>query len=300
MSKKNLFKRFSLKRLALSRSKQGLVVFSSTLVIIGAVVYFAAVPALVQQNPTAPETLTQAVSAASGFDVADAVAKKQAAEQGTGTAGSQTSKDGTAGVSPASLSAFPTGSLETPKQNQNKGAAEEKPAGSNGTSGSAPETGSDSSGGGSESKPNEEQSAQDKVEEQRHATLVSYYNQLPGIYEQLADAYETFYDKHASLSPDGAQPYFLQARDLKNNTIYQKVLALQKLNYPKSSKWYDEYRAITNLYNNLFNASSTLMDAWNYKCLSISDYTRFLEQNSTNGVHNSIREFLDEYPKVKL
>lgn len=300
MSKKNLFKRFSLKRLALSRSKQGLVVFSSTLVIIGAVVYFAAVPALVQQNPTAPETLTQAVSAASGFDVADAVAKKQAAEQGNGTAGSQTGKDGTAGVSPASLSTFPTGSLETPKQNQNKGAAEEKPAGSNGTSGSAPETGSDSSGGGSESKPNEEQSAQDKVEEQRHATLVSYYNQLPGIYEQVADAYATFYDKHASLTPDEVDPYLNQVRNLTNVVTFSKLDALQRLAYPESSKWYDEYEMLIDLYTDLHAASSTLLYTWNYKCIGLSDYTGVLEQNSTNGVHYRIRDFLENYPKVKL
>ena len=297
MSKKNLFKRFSLKRLALSRSKQALVVFSSTLVIIGVVVYFAAVPALVQQNPMAPETLTQAVSAASGFDVADA--KKQAAEQ-AGTASTQTGEDGVAGISPASLSAFPTGSLETPQGGQDEESTDGKPAGGNGSSSSGSGGDSGPSGGGSESQPDEEQSAQDKLEEQRHATLVSYYNQLPGIYEQVADAYATFYDKHASLTPDEVDPYLNQVRNLTNVVTFSKLDALQRLAYPESSKWYDEYEMLIDLYTDLHAASSTLLYTWNYKCIGLSDYTGVLEQNSTNGVHYRIRDFLENYSKVKL
>lgn len=300
MSKKNLFKRFSLKRLALSGHKQALVVFSSTFVAIGVIVYIAAVPALVQQNPTAEDTLTQAVSAASGLDIADAIAKKEAAEKSTDARGGQANKDDGAGVSPANLSAFPTGSLETPKQNQDKGSADKKPTHSNGSSGSTPGAVSGSSSGGSENKPNEDQSTQEKVEEQRHATLVSYYEKLPGIYDQVADAYATFYKVHASLSPDEAEPYFFQARNLANVVTYQDILALQELSIPKSSKWYDEYQAIHALYSDLHGAAATLLSTWSFKNIGYTDYTYVLDQYSTNGVHYRITEFLENYPKVKL
>ena len=225
----------------------GLVTFSFVTVALGAAVYVAAVPGLVQQSPAVqtvataveesglPEAISGALSNGGGFSEASVNA---------------TNSSGFSSVSPASSFNSPeTGETSTETESNLSEQPDVAP----------PDSGTDDSqGSGEQENPG---GIADSEEAQYHAAIVEAYNDLPAYEQKVNTIIQDFNNNCFNLSSDERYATFQRAASLVFDLSgggYQ----LAQLAIPRESRWYEASQAVQNLYGNLYSTGAIYQRSW--------------------------------------
>ncbi len=226
----------------------GLVTFSFVAVALGAAVYVAAVPGLVQQSPVVqtaanaieesglPEAVSGAFSNGGGFSEASVV--------------STSSSDFTS-VN-ANSSDFASIDSEKPKEDESDNSSE------------SPDSTNDENSGAVDNEdqgPEEPTGPSDEVEAQYHAALVKSYNALPSYEQSLSAIIQEFNEQCLNPSSDERYVAFQRAAGVAYDLSLESS-NLSRLEIPKDSQWYEASQALLALYSDLYGSAGIIQRCW--------------------------------------
>lgn len=226
----------------------GLVTFSFVAVALGAAVYVAAVPGLVQQSPVVQTAanaieesgLSEAVSGAfsngGGFSEASVVS---------------TSSSDFASVN-ANSSDFASIDSEKPKEDESDNSSE------------SPDSTNDENSGAVDNEdqgPEEPTGPSDEVEAQYHAALVKSYNALPSYEQSLSAIIQEFNEQCLNPSSDERYVAFQRAAGVAYDLSLESS-NLSCLEIPKDSQWYEASQALMALYSDLYGSAGIIQRCW--------------------------------------
>lgn len=226
----------------------GLVTFSFVAVALGAAVYVAAVPGLVQQSPVVqtaanaieesglPEAVSGAFSNGGGFSEASVVS---------------TSSSDFASVN-ANSSDFASIDSEKPKEDESDNSSE------------SPGSTNDENSGAVDNEdqgPEEPTGPSDEVEAQYHAALVKSYNALPSYEQSLSAIIQEFNEQCLNPSSDERYVAFQRAAGVAYDLSLESS-NLSCLEIPKDSQWYEASQALMALYSDLYGSAGIIQRCW--------------------------------------
>lgn len=226
----------------------GLVTFSFVAVALGAAVYVAAVPGLVQQSPVVqtaanaieesglPEAVSGAFSNGGGFSEASVVS---------------TSSSDFASVN-ANSSDFASIDSEKPKEDESDNSSE------------SPDSTNDENSGAVDNEdqgPEEPTGPSDEVEAQYHAALVKSYNALPSYEQSLSAIIQEFNEQCLNPSSDERYVAFQRAAGVAYDLSLESS-NLSRLEIPKDSQWYEASQALLALYSDLHGSAGIIQRCW--------------------------------------
>lgn len=226
----------------------GLVTFSFVAVALGAAVYVAAVPGLVQQSPVVqtaanaieesglPEAVSGAFSNGGGFSEASVVS---------------TSSSDFASVN-ANSSDFASIDSEKPKEDESDNSSE------------SPDSTNDENSGAVDNEdqgPEEPTGPSDEVEAQYHAALVKAYNALPSYEQSLSAIIQEYNEQCLNPSSDERYAAFQRAAGVAYDLSLESS-NLSRLEIPKDSQWYEASQALMALYSDLYGSAGIIQRCW--------------------------------------
>lgn len=226
----------------------GLVTFSFVAVALGAAVYVAAVPGLVQHSPVVqtaanaieesglPEAVSGAFSNGGGFSEASVVS---------------TSSSDFASVN-ANSSDFASIDSEKPKEDESDNSSE------------SPDSTNDENSGAVDNEdqgPEEPTGPSDEVEAQYHAALVKSYNALPSYEQSLSAIIQEYNEQCLNPSSDERYAAFQRAAGVAYDLSLESS-NLSRLEIPKDSQWYEASQALMALYSDLYGSAGIIQRCW--------------------------------------
>lgn len=226
----------------------GLVTFSFVAVALGAAVYVAAVPGLVQHSPVVqtaanaieesglPEAVSGAFSNGGGFSEASVVS---------------TSSSDFASVN-ANSSDFASIDSEKPKEDESDNSSE------------SPDSTNDENNGAvdnEDQEPEEPTGPSDEVEAQYHAALVESYNALPSYEQSLSAIIQEFNEQCLNPSSDERYVAFQRAASVTYDLSLESS-NLSRLEIPRDSRWYEASQALLALYSDLYGSAGIIQRCW--------------------------------------
>lgn len=226
----------------------GLVTFSFVAVALGAAVYVAAVPGLVQHSPVVqtaanaieesglPEAVSGAFSNGGGFSEASVVS---------------TSSSDFASVN-ANSSDFASIDSEKPKEDESDNSSE------------SPDSTNDENSGAVDNEdqgPEEPTGPSDEVEAQYHAALLKSYNALPSYEQSLSAIIQEYNEQCLNPSSDERYAAFQRAAGVAYDLSLESS-NLSRLEIPKDSQWYEASQALLALYSDLYGSAGIIQRCW--------------------------------------
>lgn len=297
-------------RASLPPTLMGLATFSFVLVLFGGVVYAAAVPALIVQNPVI-QSVVESVTASRDESADAADSSSQSSESKPSSSGSAASSNSGGvsfpGVSPlAASSGNPDASLD-PSNEEGSSSTEEpqdnSESGDGGSQNPVPPSDGGSDGGNSQLPV---QPGPDADEDASFRdVLVGYYNNLAPHAQTVSNLYAQFNSNCLSTDSDLRMSCFSEV-----NTEFNALMALgievQNLAVPNGSAYAQKYEGINTLYSDLTSATAVLRRAWiiNVSMENPSEHqTDFmapiLENTGPDGKIIPLSDFEQRYPGAR-
>lgn len=261
----------------------GLVTFSFVSVALGAGVYLAAVPSLIQQSPGVQTVVT----AVEESGVPEAVTSVL-----SGEAFSSSGVD-------ASVGTFDSVDLSSPEFDSAEPSAGDSSSNSDSSGGIMPPSSGEGGGGNSGEEPEEpeEPTAPTEAEEaQYHAAIVQAYNNLPQYEQAIQGVIQEFNDYSMSLSSDTRYVCFQNCA----GAVYSLDLVAD-LRVPEESRWHSAAQGVNQLYSNLSSTGYIYQRAWllNIPLDDPRPYQKEWSQPITEHIVNGEIDFLTNYTQLK-
>lgn len=297
-------------RASLPPTLMGLATFSLVLVLFGGVVYAAAVPALIVQNPVI-QSVVESVTASRDESADAADSSSQSSESKPSSSGSAASSNSGGvsfpGVSPlAASSGNPDASLD-PSNEEGSSSTEEpqdnSESGDGGSQNPVPPSDGGSDGGNSQLPvppgPDADEDASFRD------VLVGYYNNLAPHAQTVSNLYAQFNSNCLSADSDLRMSCFSEV-----NTEFNALMALgievQNLAVPNGSAYAQKYEGINTLYSDLTSATAVLRRAWiiNVSMENPSEHQAdfmapILENTGPDGKIIPLSDFEQRYPGAR-
>ena len=261
----------------------GLVTFSFVSVALGAGVYLAAVPSLIQQSPGV-QTVATAVEESG---VSEAVTSVLSGEVFSSS-----------GVD-ASVGTFDSVDLSSPEFDSAEPSAGDSSSNSDSSGGIMPPSSGEGGGGNSGEEPEEpeEPTAPTEAEEaQYHAAIVQAYNNLPQYEQAIQGVIQEFNDYSMSLSSDTRYVCFQNCA----GAVYSLDLVAD-LRVPEESRWHSAAQGVNQLYGYLSSTGYIYQRAWLLN-LPLDDprpYQKEWSQPITEHIVNGEIDYLTDYTQLK-
>lgn len=252
-------------RASLPPTLMGLATFSLVLVLFGGVVYAAAVPALIVQNPVI-QSVVESVTASRDESADAADSSSQSSESKPSSSGSAASSNSGGvsfpGVSPlAASSGNPDASLDPSNEEGSSSTEEPQDNSESGDGGSQnPVPPSDGGSDGGNSQPPVQPGPDADEDASFRDVLVGYYNNLAPHAQTVSNLYAQFNSNCLSTDSDLRMSCFSEV-----NTEFNALMALgievQNLAVPNGSAYAQKYEGINTLYSDLTSATAVLRRA---------------------------------------
>lgn len=261
----------------------GLVTFSFVSVALGAGVYLAAVPSLIQQSPGVQTVVT-------------AVEESGVPEAVTSVLSGETFSS--SGVD-ASVGTFDSVDLSSPEFDSAEPSAGDSSSNSDSSGGITPPSTGEGGGDNSGEEPEEpeEPTAPTEAEEaQYHAAIVQAYNNLPQYEQAIQGVIQEFNDYSMSLSSDARYVCFQNCA----GAVYSLDLVAD-LRVPEESRWHSAAQGVNQLYSNLSSTGYIYQRAWLLN-LPLDDprpYQKEWSQPITEHIVNGEIDYLTDYTQLK-
>ena len=297
-------------RASLPPTLMGLATFSFVLVLFGGVVYAAAVPALIVQNPVI-QSVVESVTASRDESADAADSSSQSSESKPSSSGSAASSNSGGvsfpGVSPlAASSGNPDASLD-PSNEEGSSSTEEPQDNSESADGGSqnPVPPSDGGSDGGNSQLPVQPGPDADEDASFRDVLVGYYNNLAPHAQTVSNLYAQFNSNCLSTDSDLRMSCFSEV-----NTEFNALMALgievQNLAVPNGSAYAQKYEGINTLYSDLTSATAVLRRAWiiNVSMENPSEHqTDFmapiLENTGPDGKIIPLSDFEQRYPGAR-
>lgn len=297
-------------RASLPPTLMGLATFSLVLVLFGGVVYAAAVPALIVQNPVI-QSVVESVTASRDESADAADSSSQSSESKPSSSGSAASSNSGGvsfpGVSPlAASSGNPDASLDL--SNEEGSSSTEEPQGNSesGDGGSQnPVPPSDGGSDGGNSQPPVQPGPDADEEASFRATLVGYYNNLAPHAQTVSNLFAQFNSNCLSADSDLRMGCFSEV-NAEFNALMAAGIEVQNLAVPNGSAYAQKYEGINTLYSDLTSATAVLRRAWiiNVSMENPSEHQAdfmapILEKTGPDGKIIPLSDFEQRYPGAR-
>lgn len=261
----------------------GLVTFSFVSVALGAGVYLAAVPSLIQQSPGVQTVVT-------------AVEESGVPEAVTSVLSGETFSS--SGID-ASVGTFDSVDLSSPEFDSAEPSAGDSSSNSDSSGGITPPSTGEGGGDNSGEEPEEpeEPTAPTEAEEaQYHAAIVQAYNNLPQYEQAIQGVIQEFNDYSMSLSSDARYVCFQNCA----GAVYSLDLVAD-LRVPEESRWHSAAQGVNQLYSNLSSTGYIYQRAWllNIPLDDPRPYQKEWSQPITEHIVNGEIDFLTNYTQLK-
>lgn len=297
-------------RASLPPTLMGLATFSLVLVLFGGVVYAAAVPALIVQNPVI-QSVVESVTASRDESADAADSSLQSSESKPSSSGSAASSNSGGvsfpGVSPlAASSGNPDASLDPSNEEGSSSTEEPQDNSESGDGGSQnPVPPSDGGSDGGNSQPPVQPGPDADEDASFRDVLVGYYNNLAPHAQTVSNLYAQFNSNCLSADSDLRMSCFSEV-----NTEFNALMALgievQNLAVPNGSAYAQKYEGINTLYSDLTSATAVLRRAWiiNVSMENPSEHQAdfmapILENTGPDGKIIPLSDFEQRYPGVR-
>lgn len=297
-------------RASLPPTLMGLATFSLVLVLFGGVVYAAAVPALIVQNPVI-QSVVESVTASRDESADAADSSSQSSESKPSSSGSAASSNSGGvsfpGVSPlAASSGNPDASLDPSNEEGSSSTEEPQDNSESGDGGSQnPVPPSDGGSDGGNSQPPVQPGPDADEDASFRDVLVGYYNNLAPHAQTVSNLYAQFNSNCLSADSDLRMSCFSEV-----NTEFNALMALgievQNLAVPNGSAYAQKYEGINTLYSDLTSATAVLRRAWiiNVSMENPSEHQAdfmapILENTGPDGKIIPLSDFEQRYPGAR-
>ena len=297
-------------RASLPPTLMGLATFSLVLVLFGGVVYAAAVPALIVQNPVI-QSVVESVTASRDESADAADSSSQSSESKPSSSGSAASSNSGGvsfpGVSPlAASSGNPDASLDPSNEEGSSSTEEPQDNSESGDGGSQnPVPPSDGGSDGGNSQPPVPPGPDADEDASFRDVLVGYYNNLAPHAQTVSNLYAQFNSNCLSADSDLRMSCFSEV-----NTEFNALMALgievQNLAVPNGSAYAQKYEGINTLYSDLTSATAVLRRAWiiNVSMENPSEHQAdfmapILENTGPDGKIIPLSDFEQRYPGAR-
>lgn len=297
-------------RASLPPTLMGLATFSLVLVLFGGVVYAAAVPALIVQNPVI-QSVVESVTASRDESADAADSSSQSSESKPSSSGSAASSNSGGvsfpGVSPlAASSGNPDASLDPSNEEGSSSTEEPQDNSESGDGGSQnPVPPSDGGSDGGNSQPPVQPGPDADEDASFRDVLVGYYNNLAPHAQTVSNLYAQFNSNCLSTDSDLRMSCFSEV-----NTEFNALMALgievQNLAVPNGSAYAQKYEGINTLYSDLTSATAVLRRAWiiNVSMENPSEHQAdfmapILEKTGPDGKIIPLSDFEQRYPGAR-
>lgn len=297
-------------RASLPPTLMGLATFSLVLVLFGGVVYAAAVPALIVQNPVI-QSVVESVTASRDESADAADSSLQSSESKPSSSGSAASSNSGGvsfpGVSPlAASSGNPDASLDPSNEEGSSSTEELQDNSESGDGGSQnPVPPSDGGSDGGNSQPPVPPGPDADEDASFRDVLVGYYNNLAPHAQTVSNLYAQFNSNCLSADSDLRMSCFSEV-----NTEFNALMALgievQNLAVPNGSAYAQKYEGINTLYSDLTSATAVLRRAWiiNVSMENPSEHQAdfmapILENTGPDGKIIPLSDFEQRYPGAR-
>ena len=297
-------------RASLPPTLMGLATFSFVLVLFGGVVYAAAVPALIVQNPVI-QSVVESVTASRDESADAADSSSQSSESKPSSSGSAASSNSGGvsfpGVSPlAASSGNPDASLDPSNEEGSSSTEEPQDNSESGDGGSQnPVPPSDGGSDGGNSQPPVQPGPDADEDASFRDVLVGYYNNLAPHAQTVSNLYAQFNSNCLSTDSDLRMSCFSEV-----NTEFNALMALgievQNLAVPNGSAYAQKYEGINTLYSDLTSATAVLRRAWiiNVSMENPSEHQAdfmapILENTGPDGKIIPLSDFEQRYPGAR-
>lgn len=297
-------------RASLPPTLMGLATFSLVVVLFGGVVYAAAVPALIVQNPVI-QSVVESVTASRDESADAADSSLQSSESKPSSSGSAASSNSGGvsfpGVSPlAASSGNPDASLDPSNEEGSSSTEEPQDNSESGDGGSQnPVPPSDGGSDGGNSQPPVQPGPDADEDASFRDVLVGYYNNLAPHAQTVSNLYAQFNSNCLSADSDLRMSCFSEV-----NTEFNALMALgievQNLAVPNGSAYAQKYEGINTLYSDLTSATAVLRRAWiiNVSMENPSEHQAdfmapILENTGPDGKIIPLSDFEQRYPGAR-
>lgn len=297
-------------RASLPPTLMGLATFSLVLVLFGGVVYAAAVPALIVQNPVI-QSVVESVTASRDESADAADSSSQSSESKPSSSGSAASSNSGGvsfpGVSPlAASSGNPDASLDPSNEEGSSSTEEPQDNSESGDGGSQnPVPPSDGGSDGGNPQPPVPPGPDADEDASFRDVLVGYYNNLAPHAQTVSNLYAQFNSNCLSADSDLRMSCFSEV-----NTEFNALMALgievQNLAVPNGSAYAQKYEGINTLYSDLTSATAVLRRAWiiNVSMENPSEHQAdfmapILENTGPDGKIIPLSDFEQRYPGAR-
>lgn len=260
----------------------GLVTFSFVSVVLGAGVYLAAVPSLIQQSPGV-QTVATAVEESGVSEAVTSVL--------SGEAFSSSGID-------ASVGTFGSVDLSSPEFDSG-GSTDDSISNSDPSDEIAPPSSGEGGGDNSGEEPDEpeEPTAPTEAEEvQYHAAIVQEYNNLSEYEQAVQGVIQEFNEQCLNLSSDTRYVCFQNCAGTADD-----LMRVSDLRIPEESRWYSAAEGVNQLYEDLTATVYLYQRAWLLN-LPLDDprpYQKEWSQPITEHIVNGEIDYLTDYTQLK-
>lgn len=297
-------------RASLPPTLMGLATFSLVLVLFGGVVYAAAVPALIVQNPVI-QSVVESVTASRDESADAADSSSQSSESKPSSSGSAASSNSGGvsfpGVSPlAASSGNPDASLD-PSNEEGSSSTEEPQDNSESGDGDSqnPVPPSDGGSDGGNSQPPVQPGPDADEDASFRDVLVGYYNNLAPHAQTVSNLYAQFNSNCLSADSD-LRMSCLSEVNTEFNALMASGTEVQNLAVPNGSAYAQKYEDIRMLYYDLISATAALRRAWiiNVSMENPSGHQAdfmapILEKTGPDGKIIPLSDFEQRYPGAR-
>lgn len=260
----------------------GLVTFSFVSVVLGAGVYLAAVPSLIQQSPGV-QTVATAVEESGVSEAVTSVL--------SGEAFSSSGID-------ASVGTFDSVDLSSPEFDSG-GSTDDSISNSDPSDEIAPPSSGEGGGDNSGEEPEEpeEPTAPTEAEEvQYHAAIVQEYNNLSEYEQAVQGVIQEFNEQCLNLSSDTRYVCFQNCAGTADD-----LMRVSDLRIPEESRWYSAAEGVNQLYEDLTATVYLYQRAWLLN-LPLDDprpYQKEWSQPIAEHIVNGEIDYLTDYTQLK-
>lgn len=257
----------------------GLVTFSFVSVALGAGVYLAAVPSLIQQSPGV-QTVATAVEESG---VSEAVTSVLSGEVFSSS-----------GID-ASVGTFDSVDLSSPEFDS-EGSTDDSISNSDPSDEIAPPSSGEGGGDNSGEEPEEPTAPTEAEEAQYHALIVQEYNNLPEYEQAVQGVIQEFNEQCLNLSSDTRYVCFQNCAGTADD-----LMRVSDLRIPEESRWYSAAEGVNQLYEDLTATVYLYQRAWLLN-LPLDDprpYQKEWSQPITEHIVNGEIDYLTDYMQLK-
>lgn len=257
----------------------GLVTFSFVSVALGAGVYLAAVPSLIQQSPGV-QTVATAVEESG---VSEAVTSVLSGEVFSSS-----------GID-ASVGTFDSVDLSSPEFDS-EGSTDDSISNSDPSDEIAPPSSGEGGGDNSGEEPEEPTAPTEAEEAQYHALIVQEYNNLPEYEQAVQGVIQEFNEQCLNLSSDTRYVCFQNCAGTADD-----LMRVSDLRIPEESRWYSAAEGVNQLYEDLTATVYLYQRAWLLN-LPLDDprpYQKEWSQPITEYIVNGEIDYLTDYMQLK-